>query len=97
MLVRGLMGYWKFRRDKRAEKSKAVFYVSKNGNLFDESFFAVAVNVSECGVCILTDRPVEKGEVFLLESGLWTKARQAKAVWTNCIGNALYEAGFALC
>jgi len=82
------------RKGQRSEQAQVVFY--KDGAR-DESFFAITVNVSDCGVCIFTDRPLEKGEVFLVESALWKKARSATAVWANRLGDTLFEAGLSLC
>jgi len=84
------------RQEQREALSRAVFYYHEEEG-HDERYFAVTVNTSKCGACIFTDRPIEEGEVILVESGLWTSVRSAKIVWTNRLGDSLIEAGLSLC
>jgi len=91
------MEYWTHRKNTRLEKSQPVFFLEGRRNPNEDRFFAVTVNVSDCGVCIFTDKPLKEGDVFLVESGLWKNARAAKAIWSKRLGETLFEAGLALC
>jgi len=85
------------RTKQRDDMSQVVFYLRGEEGSLDERFFAVTVNVSDNGLCVFTDRPVSKGEVYLVRSNLWPSVKSAKAVWSNKLGDSLFETGFSLC
>jgi len=92
-----LMGIMRKRKTERSAMTKTVFYLNDNADDLNHRYFAITVNVSECGACIYTDRPISKGDVFLLESRLWPETREARAVWSKQLGDSLFEAGISLC
>jgi len=77
--------------------SQVVFYLRGEEGDLDERFFAVTVNISENGLCVFTDRPVSMGDVYLVQSSLWSSVKSARAIWSNRLGDSLFEAGFSLC
>lgn len=91
------MGHSKKRNGDREDRSQVIFYLDGIKSTYNKKFFAISVNVSDCGACIFTDRHIEKGDVFLLESRLWKNTRSARAVWAKKLGETLFEAGLSLC
>ena len=82
------------RKEKRSHIMKPVYFfeeeIAKN--------FAVSINLSRSGMCIITSLEVTPGqEVTVYSKFLWPDPRKAIATWSRNLGPGVNKAGFTLC
>jgi len=70
-------------------------YLRKNGGT---TGVAYTLNVSNCGTCLITTKPIRPGETFQLYSRhLWLNPIKALAVWSRKMDDKIQKVGFSLC
>jgi hypothetical protein len=86
------------RRDRRIPLSRPVFFASEDVSMYDFRYHAISVNVSKCGMCIFTDRPIDEGqEISFVSKYLWPDEKSGRAVWSQRLSDNLFKTGFAFC
>lgn len=82
------------RQNPRQEVVRPVYF---NGEA-DNDNFAFSVNVSLCGVCIITNREIHVGDSVVLHSRFfWGEPKRAKAVWSEEVSQKTRKVGLSLC
>lgn len=59
-----------------------------------ENFWAISSNVSQSGINIYTNRPLEEGDIINLASkALWTAPKEARVAWSMKVKANLFKVG----
>jgi hypothetical protein len=91
------MGQSSDRKEERQERVENVFFNIGRENIYDSSYFALSTNVSNSGVCIYTNRPIEQGQVLSLFSKyLWNSLKHAEVKWVKHISQNICKAGLSI-
>jgi len=60
--------------------------------------YAFSINLSSCGLCLITNRKISEGEtVDIYSKFFWDTSRKAEVVWTKEISESVIKVGFNLC
>ena len=82
------------RREERKEVVRPVYFFGEK----HAPRFAFSVNLSSCGLCIITNRPITLGEKVRLHTRFfWDEPRDAMTVWVKEINYKTYKVGMELC
>jgi len=85
--------YSKKRREPRYPIIKQVTYTSGDSNRGDVSD-GLIVNISTSGLCLYVYRPLETGEIIIINDNLPTSCQKFVSCWSKKIEDDLYVAGF---
>jgi len=84
-------------RDRQEYRTK----VAKQLHVLEEDkghYTAVTVDVSDCGVCMVTNRDVSPGQrVRIYSEDLWPVPVNAKAVWRSHLACETCRVGLTIC
>ncbi len=80
------------RRHKRKQKMDTLEYVIEPLTT-NETFDGVLVNVSESGLCILTNDPLSKGQQIRITADGHTINKSAVVCWTEKYNDLYYKVG----
>lgn len=81
------------RREKRTAIVKPVYFEGEDA----ARDFAISVNSSRSGICIITSLDVIPGQEMTVHSKfLWPDPREATAVWSSRLSPRVSRIGFAL-
>ena len=82
------------RQDTRKEVVRPIYF---QGDSNSENF-AFSVNVSECGLCMITNKDISIGDAITLYSRFfWGEPQRAMAVWTEEVNDKTRKIGLSLC
>ena len=82
------------RIEERKEVIRPVYFLDDK----DSSQYAFTTNLSNCGLCLITNRDISAGEtVDIFSKFFWDNPKKAVAVWTKEIKNDVIKVGLNLC